>query len=174
MFTVLNCMPYVLAWPLNEQCNWACLKNMEQVVRSFYTAKEKGRRGIHLVPEEQVQLLTQSCFKTCFDSVWSQHLVKSQLVSDMQVKTHLLFFFPVVAVTSFGTQIAHAWWDGGFFLLLSASDLVVFNSEQGMKRQSWQSYSWSWLIFKGLCWYVDIQRVCSTLSRKLSCALCCA
>lgn len=57
--------------------------------------------------------------------------MKSQLVSDMQVKTHLLLFifFPVVAVTSFGTHIAPAWWDGGFFLLLSASDLVVFNSE---------------------------------------------
>jgi len=130
MFTVLSCMPYVLAWPLNEQCNWSCLKKNGTgwIMHSFYTAKEKWRRIIHLVPEEQVQLLTQSCSKKCFDSVWSQHLVKSQLVSDMQVKTHLMFF-SVAAVISSGTHVAHAWWGGGFSLLLSASDLVVFNSK---------------------------------------------
>lgn len=127
MFTVLNCMPYVLAWPLNEQCNWACLKNMEQVVHSFYTAKEKGRRGIHLVPEEQVQLLTQSCFKKCFDSVWSQHLVKSQLVSDMQVKTHLLLFF--------------------FFFLLLLSPLLgpILPLHGGMGASSFSFQPLTWL-----------------------------
>lgn len=30
MFAVLNCMPYVLAWPLNEQCDGCCLENMDQ------------------------------------------------------------------------------------------------------------------------------------------------
>lgn len=30
MFAVLNCMPYVLAWPLNEQCDGCCLENIER------------------------------------------------------------------------------------------------------------------------------------------------
>lgn len=73
MFTVLNCMPYVLAWPLNEKCNWSCLKNMRGGGLCIAFTQQRKSGG-----EESTQ----------------HKAVNSQLLSDMQVKTHL-FLLPL-------------------------------------------------------------------------------
>lgn len=94
----------------------------EWVMHNFYTAKEK-QRGIHLFLEDQVHPLKQRYLKKCFHS---NHSTLWNCSWFLTCKLKPVWFFcgsSLLSISSPLFSLLHAWWDGGFSILLSSSHL---------------------------------------------------
>lgn len=160
-FTILNCMPYVLAWPLNEQHNWSCLKNTEQsrlciafiqqrksggeestwFLRSWFSSWQKAVLRNALILSDHSTWWYHSWFLTC----------KLTFISR-------LFVFSIAAVICSGTHVAHACGMGASsssFQLLTWLSLILSKEWRGGPAKAtlaagWYSKSYAnMLIFKG-------------------------
>lgn len=132
MFAVLDFMPYVLAWPLNEQFDGCCLENMEQsgLCTDFLQQRKNGGG------ESTWFLRSRSS---------SRH--KAILRNALIVSDHSRFF-PVAAVLFFWDPYAHEWRVGGCFPFLIKE--LRGSSAKAALAAGWYSKGHSnMLLFKG-------------------------